>query len=51
MIQTKTDRRPYERPRMRVVELRQRARLLLAGSGGFGSRGPYDPTDDNPFGG
>jgi hypothetical protein len=50
MIQTKTDRRPYERPRMRVVELNQRA-MLLAGSGGFGSRGPYDPTDDNPFGG
>lgn len=50
MIQTKTDRRPYERPRMRVVELRQRP-ALMAGSGGFGSRGPYDPTDDNPFGG
>jgi hypothetical protein len=50
MIQTKTDRRPYERPRMRVVELNQRA-MLLAGSGGFGGRGPYDPTDDNPFAG
>lgn len=30
MRQTKTDRRPYERPRMRVVELRQRPALLQA---------------------
>ena len=44
MIQTKTDRRPYERPRMRVVELRQRARLLQTS----GRRSPYgNPTDWN----
>ena len=42
MIQTKTDRRPYERPRMRVVELRQRARLLQTS----GYRSPYgNPSD------
>ena len=41
-------KRKYERPTMRVVELQQHAHLL-AGSD-FGRRGPYDPTDDNPFG-
>lgn len=47
---TKTNRRTYERPQMRAVELQQQT-MLLAGSGGFGGRGPYDPTDDNPFAG
>ena len=42
MIQTKTDRRPYERPRMRVVELRQRARLLQTS----GRRSPYGEPKD-----
>ena len=41
MIQTKTDRRPYERPRMRVVELQQRT-MLLAGSNA--ERPDYAPT-------
>ena len=42
MIKTKTDRRPYERPRMRVVELKQRARLLQTS----GNRSPYgNPSD------
>ena len=44
-----TDRRKYERPTMRVVELQHRT-MILAGSGGFRGRDPYDPTDDNPFG-
>ena len=44
MIQTKADRRPYERPRMIVVELNQRAMLLQTS----GRRSPYgDPTNDN----
>lgn len=41
MIQAKTDRRPYEWPRMRVVELRQRP-ALLAGSNA--ERPDYTPT-------
>ena len=35
----------YEKPTVKVVELRQRPQLLV-GSGGLGaSRGGYDPTD------
>ena len=37
-----TEKRHYERPRMRVVELRQRARLLQTS----GRRSPYgDPSN------
>lgn len=46
MIQTKTDRRPYERPRMRVVELRQRT-MILAGSPTRSNGNPnYNPFND-----
>jgi len=46
MIQTKTDRRPYERRRMRVVELRQRP-ALLAGSPTRSNGNPsYNPFND-----
>jgi hypothetical protein len=45
-----TDRRKYERPTMKVVEIQQRGLLMTSGEGLRG-RDPYDPTDDNPFGG
>lgn len=46
-----TDRRKYERPAMRVVELQHRT-MILAGSGGGGLGSPNrfnpggDPLDD-----
>ena len=43
------EKRHYEKPVMRVHELQGRQQLL-AGSGGLGDRGPYDPSDINPFG-
>lgn len=46
MIQTKTDRRPYERPRMRVVELHNRT-MILAGSPARSNGNPsYNPFND-----
>ena len=42
------NRKDYEKPMTRIVEIRQRV-MLLTGSG-VGGRNPYDPTDDNPFG-
>ena len=45
-----TDRRKYERPMMRVVEIRQRG-LLMTSGGGLGDRPDYTPDDTNPFGG
>ena len=45
-----TDKRKYERPAMRVVELQHRTMLLQTSSEGLRGRDPYDPTDDNPFG-
>ena len=39
-------KRRYERPAMRVYELKQRTGLLQASR-----REPYGPTDRNPFGG
>ena len=44
-----TEKRKYERPTMRVVELQHRT-MILAGSGGLGERPDYIPDDDNPFG-
>lgn len=46
-----TDRRKYKRPTMRVVELQRHAPLICTSGDGFRGRDPYDPTDDNPFGG
>ena len=43
------ERKDYEKPTMTVGELQHRM-MILAGSGGFRGRDPYDPTDDNPFG-
>ncbi len=49
MIQTKTDRRPYERPRMIVVELNQRPALLAGSptrSNGNPSYNPFNNEDE-----
>ena len=45
----KTEKWQYERPAMQVVEIRLRT-MILAGSGGMGSRGQYEEDDTNPFG-
>ena len=39
----KESKRKYEKPAMKVYELRQQPQLLV-GSGTNGSRSPYDPV-------
>ena len=46
-MQTTEQKRKYEKPAMRVYELRQQPQILV-GSGPSGSRSPYgDPTQWN----
>lgn len=44
---TKQKKTKYVKPVMQVIELRQRAKLLVGS--GLGDRGPYIPDDNNPF--
>jgi hypothetical protein len=45
------ERKDYERPTVRVVEIQQRGLLMTSGtSGGLGNRGDYTTDDTNPFG-
>lgn len=46
-----TDKRKYERPTMRVVELQRHAPLICTSGDGLGERPDYTPDDTNPFGG
>ena len=43
-----TEKRKYEKPSQRVIELRQRSALLVGSSGDIPGSDPYTP-DTDPF--
>ena len=50
-MNTNETKRKYVKPAFRTIALHSSRSMILCGSGELGNRSPYDPTDENPFGG